>query len=358
MPRRAAVAQAEVRHPDDTRMPQDVLKPAPGQESREVKKQSYKLETLINEYRNSRGASISRDGQRNLSFMRKQFFPYLRFDVRMTPKLRDWSQIDTRLQKIIQSDCGFPEDLVAAAELIYQKFESEGWGSSAEVRRTSVAEGGPPADHPIWGVDGIMHGAIMVTEARKTHYLTDNRYRHEMRDPKVYGHNGLTPGDWFPRQVIAQFKGAHAGLIRGISGDRDRGAYSVVVSGQYEEDLDEGDVLYYSGEGADKNEDPHEATARATNDSLLESYGNRQPVRVLRSASKGERQRHYAPACGIRYDGLYTVVQVQNRHNAKGGMYQRFKLRRVPGQEDLEDIAARSPSAEQKREFYRLREGY
>ncbi|KAK7716711.1 hypothetical protein SLS64_002416 [Diaporthe eres] len=338
-------------------MPQDVLKPTPGKELRWIKQQSWTLETLIREYQNSRGSQISRDGQQKLAFVRKQFFPYLRFDIKMTLDIKRYSKIDERLQKIIQERRLFPEDLVAAAELLSQKFESESWGASNGMRRASVTEGGPPADHPIWGADGIMHGARLVTEG-KTHYVIDNRYSDEMRNVRIYGDNGLTPGDWFPKMVVARFRGAHSGGMRGISGDPESGAFSIVVSGQYDEDLDEGDVLYYSGEAADKNENPHEVIGRATNDSLVESYGNRQPVRVLRSASKGERHRHYSPACGIRYDGLYTVVAVQNRHNAKGGLYQRFKLRRLGGQEDLEDIAARSPSAEQRRDFQRLREGY
>ncbi|KKY32484.1 putative ydg sra domain-containing protein [Diaporthe ampelina] len=340
-------------------MPQDVLRVPPGQnELRWTKQQAWRIEKVIEEYRSSRGNPISRDGQDKLAFLRKQFFPYLRFDIRMTPDIKRYSKIDVRLQEIIQERRLLPQDLVATAELLLQKFENEGWGASQGNRRPSVTEGGPPADHPIWGVDGIMHGAKLVTEGRKPIYVIDDRYRDEMRNARVFGDNGLTPGDWFPRMVIAQFKGAHSGGIRGISGDPERGAYSVVVSGQYDEDLDEGDVLYYSGEAADKNENPREVIRRSTNDSLVESCGNRQPVRVLRSASKGERERHYAPACGIRYDGLYSVVAFQNRTNAKGGLYQRFKLRRLPGQEDLDDIVARSPTAEQKREFQMLKEGY
>lgn len=360
MARRASIVAPRVRDPDDTRMPEDVLKLPPGQkESRWTRKQCFKLKTLIQEYRNSRGNLVSREGQQNLAFVRKQLFPYLRFDIRMTPDIKRYSKIDERLQEVIQERRLLPVDLVAAAELLYQKFESEGWGASTtEVRRLSVTEGGPPSDHPIWGVDGIMHGAKLVTEGKKPHYVVDDRYRDEMRNDRVFGHNGLTPGDWFPKMTVANFHGAHSGGMRGISGDPERGAFSIVVSGQYDEDLDEGDVLYYSGEAADKNENPHEVIGRATNESLVESCANRQPVRVLRSASKGERQRHYSPTCGIRYDGLYTVVAVQNRHNAKGGLYQRFKLRRLGGQEDLDDIAARSPSAEQRRDFSRVKEGY
>lgn len=355
MPRRRAAEAAPARHPDDTRERKDILKAEPN-EVRWFKKKVFRITQLIEAFRTSRGHPLSRGGREDLAFVREKLFPYMQFDMRMYPKLRTYTMIDIRLQEVIDNECGLPEDLVATAELLYEKFESEGWGDASARPRTT--EGGPPADHPIWGIDGIMHGAIMVTDGQKPQYELDYRYSNEQRDFKVYGDNGLTPGDWFPRAVIARFKGAHAGRIRGICGDSERGAYAISVSGQYEEDLDEGDVLYYSGEGAEKNTDPNEVTRRATNESLMASWETRQPVRVLRSAAKDERQRHYSPPCGIRYDGLYRVVDVQMRHNAKGGLYQRFKLRRLPGQESLEDIAARSPTADQRRDFAKVKDGY
>jgi hypothetical protein len=360
MPRRRAAAAASVRHPDDTRSHEDILRPKSAKDRehvpRWIKTQVSSIRRLIDEFRNSRGSPLSRDGQKELAFVRRKLFPYLRFDISMYPKLKDYAKIELRLQEVIQNDCGLPQDLVATAELLYEKFESEGWGAS--TGRPSATEGGPPADHPIYGIDGIMHGAIMVTDKKKIHYELDHRYSDEQRDFKVYGHNGLSPGDWFPRAILARFKGAHAGRVRGICGDPERGAYAISVSGQYEEDLDEGEDLYYSGEGAEKNNDPHEFSRRATNASLVASWETGRPVRVLRSSSKDERERHYAPPCGIRYDGLYRVIAVQMRHNAKGGLYQRFKLRRLPDQEDLEDIKARSPSAAQRRDFEKIKQGY
>lgn len=280
----------------------------------------------------------------------------MRFDMRMCPELRDYAVIDIRLQEVIDNDCGFPKDVVATAELLYEKFESEGWGDAAARPRTT--KGGPPEYHPIWGIGGIMHGAIMVTGRQRIKYELNYRYRDEQRDFRAYGHNGLTPGDWFPKGKIACFKGAHAGMMRGICGDAERGAYAISVSGQYEEDADEGELLYYSGEGSDKSTNPNEYPRRKTNDSLVASWQTRRPVRVLRSSPGAGHQHHYSPPCGIRYDGLYEVIGVQERHNSKGGLYQRFKLRRLPGQEDLNDIMARSPTAAQRRDFSRVKEGY
>lgn len=355
MPRGASAAADRVRHPDDTRTSEDRVRPEPT-EARWIKNNAPKITKLIREYRRSRGRPLSRDGREALAFVRRKLFPYMRFDMRMYPELRDYAMIDIRLQEVIDNDCGLPEDVVATAELLYEKFESEGWGDAAARPRTT--EGGPPADHPIWGIGGIMHGAVMITDRQKIRYGLDYRYRDEQRDFKAYGHNGLTPGDWFPRNVIARFKGAHAGLMRGICGDAERGAYAISVSGEYEEDRDEGDLLYYSGEGADKSTNPNQFPRRATNDSLVASWQTGRPVRVLRSSPRDGHQHHYSPPCGTRYDGLYEVVGVQERHNTKGGLYQRFKLQRLPGQEDLDDIIRRSPTGSQRSDCSRVKEGY
>ena len=68
---------------------------------------------------------------------------------------------------------------------------------------TVAANGGtgnarlPPANHPIWGTNGIMHGLMMYRDrSGKTRYRFDPRYLNQKRDAKVFGDNGLTPGDW------------------------------------------------------------------------------------------------------------------------------------------------------------------
>lgn len=68
-------------------------------------------------------------------------------------------------------------------------------------------------------------------------YILNPRY--EKRQAKVPGHNGLTPGDWYPLQRCALAKGAHGQSMAGISGSADYGAYSIVVAGTYKEVDDE-----------------------------------------------------------------------------------------------------------------------
>lgn len=113
-----------------------------------------------------------------------------------------------------------------------------------------------------------------------------------------------------------------------------------------------GYVIYYSAPGSEKNKDPISLPNTNGSRHLMISLQNHNPVRVFRAANKSA----WAPSVGIRYDGLYRVVGKQEgRTNDKGGRITSFILRRDPGQESLESIMARSPTAQQVRDYYRLK---
>ncbi|KAJ4288841.1 hypothetical protein N0V88_007170 [Collariella sp. IMI 366227] len=80
---------------------------------------------------------------------------------------------------------------------------------------------------------------------------------------------------------------------------------------------------------------------------------NRQPVRVLRKA--GRHNTIWAPRVGVRYDGLYTVVQEEAPR--QHGMIVRFKLLRRAGQRALRELRRRVPSRGQLRMKRRIRDG-
>lgn len=63
---------------------------------------------------------------------------------------------------------------------------------------------------------------------------------------------------------------------------------------------------------------------------MEKSYVNRHPVRILRAAKKGSK---YAPKEGVRYDGMYDIVDKEIL-DPKTAMI-RFSLRRVPGQDPI-----------------------
>lgn len=275
---------------------------------------------------------------------------------------------ETRLPMILQTIYNDPRyhfapELKTRAEKLYEAFEAQFWGGpppaeedvdddddegaaaqdannvEAKPRRpsTTTTKKGPktfetlvpPADHPVWGSGKIMDGIVLRRYAATGRVAKALNSNGPKRVARVYGHNGIEVGQWFPSQLAAVVAGAHgmseAGIHNGLEG-----AYSVVVSGHYKGmDSDMWDTLFYSGSGSQENEDPDRAPPRTTGtNALLQSVTTKNPVRLLRSSRAGG----YAPTEGIRYDGLYDVVECLPRKNEKGGRYECFKLVRRPNQ--------------------------
>ncbi|EME83138.1 uncharacterized protein MYCFIDRAFT_85401 [Pseudocercospora fijiensis CIRAD86] len=309
----------------------------------------------------------------------------------MTPELKQRARVP-RVLEVVFSDpkFQFPPEYKTRAEALYDKFNAENWGapiplvtedsdpdSVADVpdstregeattkrrKSTVVAKGAytilqPAENHPVWGLNGIMHG-ITLRKYRDTGKYTkvlNPQYLHEKRNAKVYGHNGLEVGSWFPERLAAIFAGAHGARIAGISGIAETGACSIVISGMYEDlDQDEGDIVYYSGSGSHENKDKDRSaeTTRDTN-KLHTSIFTRRPVRVLRtSKARGE----YAPIEGVRYDGLYEIVGFDEPINRNGGKYERFKLVRRAGQKSLKECKKR-PTWQELKDFNQINFGF
>lgn len=139
---------------------------------------------------------------------------------------------------------------------------------------------------------------------------------------------------WATRQEASD-AGVHRPTVGGISGTKTEGADSIVVSGGYEDDVDNGDEIIYTGAGGN---DPN--TGKQIADQTLDQPGNAGlvtsqlaglPVRVVRGA-KGEKP--YAPDSGYRYDGLYRVTDHWSELGKSGYRIWRFKLVRLSPQEE------------------------
>ncbi|KAM3417214.1 hypothetical protein BST61_g5474 [Cercospora zeina] len=308
----------------------------------------------------------------------------------MTPHLKQSCVID-KILRLIHDDprYRFPQSYADRAKALNEHFEAINWGglpdieedssesdssssetatpakrrktSSTEAKRLKVTGGyrgiQPPADHPIWGKDGIMHGlALRLKSDGSFSKALNPLYENEKRDPKVHSHNGIEVGQWYPIRLAAVFAGAHGASQAGISGSNGTGAYSVVVSGLYEDlDKDEGDVVYYSGTAAHDNEDPNKPAESSTGTRILHaSLRHQRPLRLLRTS---KAVLPWAPAEGIRYDGLYKVAALDTAWNKKGGAYERFKLVRQTGQIPLTECQKR-PTKEELRDFNRINHGY
>lgn len=316
-------------------------------------------------------------------------------EVEINPVLKQRGKLQTVLEIICKKeDFHFPETARQKAQDLLERWEAESWGAPpaaepqakseivgddidddeeddggrvAKRRKMSVSNVStgrpklPPAGHPIWGKDGIMNGLARKINPDTGRFSTilNPDLIHKKRNCQVYGHNGLEVGQWFPIRLSALYYGAHGASQAGISGDTKNGAYSVVVSGLYDElDRDMGDVLYYSGSGSHDNEDP-KTHAPSTNQTrtLHASLRTQKPVRVLRNKSK----HRFAPTDGIRYDGLYVVISMHRPKNSRGGLYEQFRLERLPLTKNNDvplEECVRRPTGQEVRDFGRINDGY
>ena len=265
----------------------------------------------------------------------------------------------------------FPEELQNKAAAILTKLEedlvveeviedSPPPQASNALRDTSIKRAGksptspfsparqfPNVNDPTY--NKYMHD-IQISEGRRRSYIIGDKSK--IISSEVFGHNGLSVGDWFPYRICALRDGAHGHMMGGIAGSKDVGAFSVVVSGtsssracrndesltlpiggyaELDEDL--GDVLYYSGSDSHKNVDPVNTILTHATKALRTSFNQKRPVRVLRGGGKA---RH-CPSKGFRYDGLYYIVAEEVSKNKKGGAYMRFKMVRDAGQPEIDE---------------------
>lgn len=154
---------------------------------------------------------------------------------------------------------------------------------------------------------------------------------------------GVQPGELFESREALREAGVHLPLQAGIHGKPDSGAPSIVVSGGYEDDDDQGDVIFYTGQGG---RDTNSGRQTADQDWLRGNGGLRHscleglPVRVIRGAGGDP---NYSPATGYRYDGLYKVSDYWEEKGSAGFSICRFKLTRILP--DLEDYAIQPTGA-------------
>ncbi|KAK0705814.1 PUA-like domain-containing protein [Apiosordaria backusii] len=314
----------------------------------------------------------------------RAFFFWLESEAVIRPSFQDRLHLDQVLSMFDQPGFqGIPEDLRTTARALRQRFDEENWGRGDEgyasdtsndngtpvspASSTAVSRPGqgvsnirpPPPNHPIYGRDGIMHGVICYRSPRRgITYKLNPAYGHQKVNAAVIGHNGLIPGDWWPLQMVALFRGAHGKSQGGIFGSVSMGAYSIVVSGgsaMYREiDDDHGNVLYYSTDSKGV------ASSSVGTQALDRSRETREPVRVLRRAGHGASHRKWVvPACGIRYDGLYQVTGKEVVQQSNGDRWFRYTLRRMLNQQpDLQDIVGHSPTPRQINDYGQIKDGY
>ena len=126
-----------------------------------------------------------------------------------------------------------------------------------------------------------------------------------------FGHlPSVALGSTFESRRALYDAGVHRQLQAGIVGTPAKGAESIVMSGGYPDDKDDGFEIKYTGHGGQhpatkkqfKDQDPKDSG----NAALIKSIETGKPIRVIRGS--GHASPH-APKSGLRYDGLYAVTR-------------------------------------------------
>ncbi|KAF7346339.1 E3 ubiquitin-protein ligase ORTHRUS 2 [Mycena sanguinolenta] len=178
-------------------------------------------------------------------------------------------------------------------------------------------------------------------------------------DPKIHGHiPGIPVLSTFLNRKECSHAGVHAHTFKGIHGSKDEGAYSVVMSGGYEDDQDKGETFIYTGEGGRATTTPNGKKTRSGpqirdqewtggNKSLQLSLIHNTPVRVVRGGQNFSSR--YAPTHGYRYDGLYEVTEAILADGKTGFKTCQFTFQRLPGQPPLPNEVLRPAPSKLKR---------
>ncbi|XP_069692725.1 E3 ubiquitin-protein ligase UHRF1-like [Periplaneta americana] len=165
-------------------------------------------------------------------------------------------------------------------------------------------------------------------------------------------HYGPVPGievgtNWLYRVQVSE-SGVHRPPVGGIHGRESDGAYSVVFSGGYEDDVDSGDEFLYTGSGG-RDLSGNKRTAHQSCDQTLtrlnkalalncnaelnvkgaeaSDWKGGKPVRVVRNYKLSKFSK-YAPDIGNRYDGIYKVVKYYPENGKSGFIVWRYLFRR------------------------------
>ncbi|KAF8922522.1 PUA-like domain-containing protein [Mucidula mucida] len=167
-------------------------------------------------------------------------------------------------------------------------------------------------------------------------------------NPKVYGHiPHIEVGTWWETREGCSNDAIHAPWVGGIAVGP-QGAYSVALSGGYDDDVDLGYAFTYTGSGGrdlkgTKAAPKNLRTAPQSSDQDFDNNFNRtlqrssetkKPVRVIRGY---KLKSPYGPSEGYRYDGLYEVEKAWSEKglNKGGFMVCKFAFKRLPGQPPL-----------------------
>jgi len=152
----------------------------------------------------------------------------------------------------------------------------------------------------------------------------------------VFGHiTGIHEGEIFESREKLSLSGIHRPPMNGIWGREKEGACSIVLSGGYEDDVDELDYILYTGQGGQDSPGGKQVSDQEFirgNKGLVLSKEYNLPVRVTRGY-----QVQNGPEKGYRYDGLFFVKDYERIKGKSGYYICRFHLESEKSVQEIEE---------------------
>ncbi len=141
---------------------------------------------------------------------------------------------------------------------------------------------------------------------------------------------GIVEGQIFASRRALIDAGLHRSIQHGIDGNGSEGVAAIVVSGGYEDDLDLGDEIIYTGHGGNdpksKKQIADQSWQSHGNKGLVVSKRRQLPVRVIRGPHE---KSNFASKKGYKYGGLYKVIDSWDKIGKSKFIVCLFKLRKI-----------------------------
>lgn len=148
-----------------------------------------------------------------------------------------------------------------------------------------------------------------------------------MTRPIIFGEiEGIEEGHIFNDRKEMMPSSFHRNWAKGIDGNAKDGVAAIVISGGYEDDLDSGDEIIYTGAGGNDGKGKQIEDQRwdkSDNKGLLISMDRGLPVRVIRGY---KHRSEFSPKTGYTYAGLYSVVDAWEEIGKSGFIICRVRL--------------------------------
>ncbi|PXW18037.1 MULTISPECIES: YDG/SRA domain-containing protein [unclassified Chryseobacterium] len=148
-----------------------------------------------------------------------------------------------------------------------------------------------------------------------------------MSKPIIFGEiEGIDEGYHFNNRREMMPTSFHRNWAAGIDGNSNEGTSAIVLSGGYEDDLDFGEEIVYTGAGGNDSNTGKQVKDQVWekgNAGLIISMDQGLPVRVIRGST---HKSEFSPKEGYLYAGLYSVVDAWEEIGKSGFKICRFRL--------------------------------